>query len=69
MSADAGGLMRVEIPAGSAGHLEVTFTRTPMRSVGLLASGATAVFGLVALAIASRKRPRVVAPAAASSEH
>lgn len=57
---DARGLMRVNLPAGTAGPLEIVFTQTPMRLWGLLVSGVSLLgLGLCWLLapLAARRQP------------
>lgn len=55
LEADDLGLMRVRLPAGAVGTLEVVFVRTPARRLGLRVSAASLLLGLVAL-FAFRRR-------------
>jgi hypothetical protein len=47
LSRDSQGLMRVELPKGAEGLLEIRFDRTPMRTAGLRLSGIALLAGAV----------------------
>jgi hypothetical protein len=51
LKADSRGLMRVDLPGGVDGTLEIVFTRTPLRRLGLIVSGLSLLGGVVLLAL------------------
>ena len=49
------GLMRVGVPPGIEGDVEVRFTMTPMRRLGWIVTALSATLGLLALARIARR--------------
>ena len=58
LTADSRGLMRANLPGDVAGTLEIVFSRTPMRRLGLIVSGLSLLGGGVLLALLVRKKDR-----------
>jgi 6-pyruvoyl-tetrahydropterin synthase-like protein len=58
LTADSRGLMRVDLPGNVDGTLEIVFSRTPLRRLGLIVSGFSLLGGVVLLALLVRKRGR-----------
>lgn len=58
LEADSLGLMRVQVPGGVNGLLELQFTMTPMRRWGLITSATTLLVGASLLLFRGRLRPR-----------
>jgi len=56
LAADPRGLMRLDLPAGAEGRLQVVFTQTPMHRLGLVVSGVSCLVGAVWLAAAALRR-------------
>jgi hypothetical protein len=56
LTADSRGLIRVDLPGDVDGTLEIVFSRTPLRRLGLIVSGLSLLGGVVLLALLVRKR-------------